>query len=156
MYLCLVILLVNNSLSTRRYNNPIFFSDMLGESVFRLNLLLNPTCGKRPGIDISLMMSDRFFVSFQATIGTGTPISLSSFVYNRRRCGTLSSSLLGFTGTPYSSSLALLNTLFSRRGFFLSLFFFGIYLCGPTLLGFSVGRIMTSVKITSSSRLVLE
>ena len=41
---------------------------------------------------------------------------------------------------------------FLECDFFLFLFFFGINLCGPTLLGFLVGCTTTSVKITLSSR----
>ena len=113
----------------RRYNNPISFSDMHGESVLSLNLWLNPESCKRPGIDLSLMMCDQFFVSFQSTIGISVPVSMSGqfflslFVYNRRRYGTLSSSLLESIDTPYSGLLTLLHFLFSRRDFFLFLFF---------------------------------
>ena len=145
----------------RQYNNPISFSDMLGESAFSLDPWLNSECAKQPGTGISLMTCDRFFVRFQATIGIDVPVSmseyffLSSFLYNRRCCGTLPSLLLKSIDTPYNGFLTLLDFLFSRRDFFLFPFFFGIDLCGPTLLGFSVGRRTTFVKITLSSRSVL-
>ena len=64
----LVTLHDSKSLSMRRYNNPISFSDILGESASNLNLWSKPECGIWPGIDISLMMCERFFVSFHVTI----------------------------------------------------------------------------------------
>ena len=73
----LVMLLVNKSLLMRRYSNRISLSDILGESAFSLNLRLNQECGERPRIDISLMICDCFFVSFQATIGTDAPVFMS-------------------------------------------------------------------------------
>ena len=83
-----------------RYNNCISLSDMLGESVFSLNLWLNPKCGKQPEIDISLMMCNYFFVIFQETIGIDVLVSMSeylfllSFLYNRCCCGLISLLLL--------------------------------------------------------------
>ena len=73
----IVTLYVNNSLPIRRYNNSISFSDMLDDSVSSLNLWLFPECGEQPGIDISLMMCGRFFVSFQETIGIDVSLSMN-------------------------------------------------------------------------------
>ena len=157
-----VISRMNKILSIRLSNNHLSLSDMLGESAFNLNLWLNPKCGKQPGIDISLMMCDCFFVIFQQTIGMDVLVSmsgylfLSSLLYNRCCCGFKSLLLLGSTDISYSGSLILLNFLFCRHDFFLLTFFFDIDLCRPTLLIFVVGYRITSFKITSSTRLVFE
>ena len=81
-----------------------------------------------------------------------------SFLCSYNRCcdGLILLLLLGSVDTPYSGLLTLMNFLFSRHDFFLFLFFFGIYLCGPTLLGFLVGCVMILVKTTLSSRSILE
>ena len=146
----------------RLYNNRLSLSNMRGELVFSSNLWLSPQCGKRPGVDILLMMCNYFFVIFQPTIGIDVLVFLSQYLFlslllYSRCCGNFKPLLLlGSANTSYSGLLTLLNFLFSRRDFLRLLFFFNINLCGPTLLGFSVGRRTTSVKITASIRLVFE
>ena len=129
---------MNISLLTRQCNNRLSLSDMLGESVFSSNLWLNPQCGKQPGIDISLMMCNCFFVIFQPTIGIDVLayLFLSLLLYNRC-CGDFKPLLLLWSADiPYSGLFTLLNFLFPRRDFLWLPFFFNIELCGPTLLGF--------------------
>ena len=135
---------------------------MLGESVFSTNLWLNSQCGEQPGIDISLMMCNRFIVIFQPTIGMDVLVFLSRYLflsfllYNRCRGDSKPLLLLGSVGIPYSGLLTLLIFLFPRRDFRLLPFFFDINLCGPTLLSCLVGCRTTYVKITLSIRLVFK
>ena len=135
---------------------------MLGESLFSSNLWLNLECGNRQGIDVSLIMCDWFFVIFQQTIGMDVLVSMrgylfwSSLLYNRYRGGFKPLLLLWTADIPYSGLITLLNLLFSRCDFLLFLLFFGIDLCGPTLLGFLVGRVTTLGKITLSCRSILK
>ena len=118
----------------------------MSQSVFSSNLWLNSECGNQPGIDMSLIMCDCFFVIFKQTIRMDVLISmseyllLSSLLYNRCCCGFKPLLLMCFVDIPYSGLLTLLNFLFSRRHFLLFLFFFGINMYGPTLLCFLVGR----------------
>ena len=153
-----VISRMNKSLSMRPYNNRLSLSVMLGESSFRSNLWLNPQCGKQPGIDILLMMCNRFFVIFQLIIGSNVLVFLSgylflsSLLYNRCLGDFKPLLILGSVVIPYSGLHTLLHFLFSWCDFFVLPFFFNIDLCGPILLGFLVGRKTTSVKITTSSR----
>ena len=107
------------------------------------------------------MMCDVFFVIYQEIIGIDVLVSmgrylyLSLLLYKRYRGDFKPLLLLGSIDIPYSGLLILLNFLFSRRDFLLFLFFFGINLRGPTLLGFVVGGVTTLGKITSSNRLKL-
>ena len=135
---------------------------MLGESVFSSNLWLNPKSGKCLGIDISLIMFDCFFVIFQQTIGMDILVPMSGYLflplllYSRCLGDFKPLLLLGSVVILYSGLHTLLNFLFSRRDFLLLPFFFNINLCGPTLLGFFVGRRTTSVKTTLSTRSVFK
>ena len=81
-----VISCMNKSLSLRLYNNRLFLSDMLGESVFSSNLWLNPQCGKWSGIDILLMMCNRFFVIFQLIIRSNVLVFLIGYFFCLRSC----------------------------------------------------------------------
>ena len=156
-----VILFMNNSLPMRSYSNRLSLSSMLDESVFSSIMWLSPWCGKRSGIDISLMMRNRFFVNFQF-IGNNVLAFLSgcfflSLLLYIRYLGDLKPLLiLGSAVIPYSGLHTLLNFLFPRRDFLLLPFFFDIDLCGPALLGFSIGCRTTMVRITLSRRLVFE
>ena len=99
---------------------------------------------------------------FQPTIGIDVLVFLSEYLFlslllYNKCCGDFKPFLLlGFAWTPFSGLLTLLNFLFPRHNFLLLSFFFDIDLCGLTLLGFLVGRRMTSVKITSFSRSVFK
>ena len=75
-----VILFKYTSLSTRSYSNRLSLSSMLGESFLSSILWLRPWCGKQSGIDISLMMYDRFFVNFQH-IGINVLVFLCGYVF---------------------------------------------------------------------------
>ena len=147
----MVILFLNKSLLMRLYSNRLSLSSMLGESFFSLILWLSPWCGKRSGIDMSLMMRDCFFVNFQH-IGNNVLvlpcgyIFLSLLLHNRCLDDFKPMLILWFAVVPYVGLHTLLNFLFSWCDFLFLLFFFNIDLCGPTRLGFLVGRRTTSVK----------
>ena len=152
---------MNKSLLMRSYSNRLSLFSMLGESVFSSILWLSPWCGKWSGIDISLMMRNRFFVNFQL-IGNNVIVFLcgylflSSFLYNRCLDDFKPLLTLRSAFVPYVGLHRLLNFLFSWCDFLFLPFFFDINLCGPTLLGFLVVHRMTSVKTTSSNRSVVE
>ena len=157
-----VISRMNKSLSIRLYNNHLSLSDMFGKSVFSSSLWLNSECGNRPGIGISLIMCHCFFVIFQQTFRIAVLVSMRGYsflyllLYNRCCGGFKPLLLLWSTYITYSGFLVLLNFLFSRHDFLLFLLFFGIDLCGPTLLDFLVGCVTTLVKITLFCRSILE
>ena len=151
---------MDKSLLMKSYFNRLSLSIMLGKSVFSSILWLNPWCGEWSGLDISLMMRYRFFVNFQL-IGNKVQafvcghLFLSSLLYNRCLDDFKLLLTLWSAFVPYVGLHTLLNFLFSWCDFHCLSFFFNINLCGPTLLGFSVGRRTTSVKTTSSNRLVV-
>ena len=112
---------------------------MLGESVFSLNLWLNPHCGKQLGIDILLMMCNCFFMIFQLIIGSNILVFLSGYLFLSlllyNRClGDFKPLLLLESAVILHSGLhTLMNFLFPRRDFLLLPFVFDIDLCGPTV-----------------------
>ena len=124
-----VISRMNKSLSIRLYSNHLSLSDMLGESVFSSKLWLNPQCGKQPGIDISLMMCNCFFMIFQPTIGIDVLVFMSEYLFlslllhNRCRGGFKPLLLFESAVVPYGGLLILLIFLFPRRDFLLLPFF---------------------------------
>ena len=75
-----VILLMNNSPPMRSYSNRLSLSSMLGESFFNSILWLSPWCGEQSGIDISLMMRNRFFMNFQH-IGNNVLVFISGYIF---------------------------------------------------------------------------
>ena len=123
---------------------------------------LDPQCGKQSGgIDILLMLCDRFLVNFQliwnnVLVFLSEYLFLSLLLYNRCLGDFKPLLILGSVVIPHSGLHTFLNFLFPRRDFLLLPFNFNIDLCGPTLLGFSVSHRTTLVKITSSSRLVFK
>ena len=108
------------------------------------------------------MMCNRFIMIFQLIIGSNVLVFLSGYLflpsrlYNRCLGDFKPWSLLGSAVIPYSGLHTLLHFLFPRRDFLLMPFFFDINLCRPTLLDFPIGRRTTSVKTSSSSRLVFK
>ena len=156
-----VILFMNKSLSMRSYSNCLSLSSMPGESDFSSILWLIPWCGKRSGICISLMICNRFFVNFQF-VGNNVLLFLcgylflSSLLYNRCLDAFKLLLILRSIVVPSIGLHILLNFLFSWCDFLLLPFFFNINLCGPTLLGFLVGRRTITIETTLSNRLVVE
>ena len=136
-----VVLLMDKSLSMRSYRNRLSLFSMLGRSVFSLILRLSQWCGKQSGIDISLMMHNRFFVNFQL-IGKNVLVFLCGYLflslilYNRCRDDFKPMLILQSTFVPCVGLHTLLNFLFSQCDFLVLSFFFNIDWCGSTLLSF--------------------
>ena len=149
-----------SSLDDNRIGCKFFISitsdcNRLEESVFSSIIWLCSWCGKRSGI-----MRNCFLVNFQI-IGNNVLVFLcgylflSSLLYTRCLNDFSIYWTLWFAIVPYFDLHTLLNFLFSYCDFHCLSFFFNIDLCGPTLLGFSVGRRTTLVKTTSSNRSVV-
>ena len=133
---------------------------MLDESVFSSIMCLSPWCGKRSGINISLINHNHFFVNFQI-IGNNILVFLygyvflSSLLYIRYLNDFTILLTLQSTVVPYVGLHTLLNFLFFLCDLILLSFSFNVNLCGPTILGSSIGCRTTSVKTTLSNRLIV-